>query len=74
MEAGGCLGPAGWKCSAAAASRLNALLFLFLIYHSCLDLEIKIEWKVEFISVAEIGVAGAMSLLELQWPEDAGTV
>lgn len=53
---------------------MNTQLFLVLIYHSCLDLEIKIEWKVEFISAAEIGVTGAASLLELQWPEDEGTI
>lgn len=71
---GGGLAGVGRECSAAAASRLSAQLFLVLIYHSCLDLERKIEWEVEFISAAEIGVTGAVSLLELQWPEDGGTV
>lgn len=66
-------GRAGWERGAAAASRLNAQLFWGLIYHSCLDLERKIEREVEFISAAEIGVTGSVSLLELQWPEDGGT-
>lgn len=47
---------------------------IFVFNHSCLDLEIKIEWKVEFISAAEIGVTGSISLLELQRPEDEGTI